>query len=48
MDLPSDIEIFRLIHAADERIPVSCLEFGARAIFEVLEQFGDLDSAEPG
>lgn len=42
MNLPPDIEIFRLIHAADERIPDECLRFGASCIFEVLTRFDQL------
>ena len=42
MDLPPEIEIFRLIHAADERVPARCLQFGASCIFEVLTRFDQL------
>ncbi|MDE2863251.1 MAG: peptidase M20, partial [Chloroflexota bacterium] len=42
MNLPPDIEIFRLIHAADERIPDECLRFGASCIFDVLTRFDQL------
>ncbi len=42
MNLPPEIEIFRLIHAADERIPVECLRFGADCIFDVLTRFDQL------
>ena len=42
MNLPPEIEIFRLIHAADERIPARCLRFGASCIFDVLRRFNEL------
>ena len=40
MQLPADLELVRLAHAADERVPVGAVEFGARAIYEVLQTFG--------
>ena len=43
LDLPAEIEVFRLIHAADERVPASCLEFGTRCIHEVLRRFDEAD-----
>ncbi len=39
MNLPSKFEFMKLIHAADERIPVNVLEFGTDAIFKVLQRF---------
>jgi acetylornithine deacetylase/succinyl-diaminopimelate desuccinylase-like protein len=39
MQLPADLELVRLAHAADERVPVGAVEFGARAIYEVLQTF---------
>ena len=41
MNLPADFNFSRLLHAADERIPASALEFGTDAIFQVLNRFGD-------
>ncbi len=41
MDLPGDFDFSHLLHAADERIPASALEFGTDAIFQVLTRFGD-------
>jgi len=38
--LPADLDLVRLAHAADERVPVGAVEFGARAIYEVLQTFG--------
>jgi acetylornithine deacetylase/succinyl-diaminopimelate desuccinylase-like protein len=40
MRLPADLRFTELIHAADERIPESELEFGTRAILLALERFG--------
>ncbi len=39
MHLPEDFSFFKLIHAADERIPESALEFGTEAIYRVLLQY---------
>ena len=41
MNLPAGFDFSRLLHAADERIPASAMEFGTDAIFRVLERFGD-------
>jgi acetylornithine deacetylase/succinyl-diaminopimelate desuccinylase-like protein len=40
MILPPDFNFISTIHAADERIPVEAVAFGANAIFEVLRRFG--------
>jgi acetylornithine deacetylase/succinyl-diaminopimelate desuccinylase-like protein len=40
MRLPPDFPMIQLIHAADERIPVDAVRFGAEAIFQVLRRFG--------
>jgi acetylornithine deacetylase/succinyl-diaminopimelate desuccinylase-like protein len=37
--LPPDFRFIDLVHAADERVPVSALEFGAEAIFRALQRF---------
>jgi acetylornithine deacetylase/succinyl-diaminopimelate desuccinylase-like protein len=29
------------VHAADERVPVEAVEFGADAVYRALERFGD-------
>ena len=39
MQLPDDFRFQRLVHAADERVPVDAVEFGTRAIRQVLERF---------
>jgi acetylornithine deacetylase/succinyl-diaminopimelate desuccinylase-like protein len=40
MRLPADFAFTTLIHAADERIPVDAMAFGADAIYRVLQRFG--------
>jgi len=39
MRLPPDFQFARLIHAADERIPVDALEFGAEAVWRAVQRF---------
>ena len=39
MRLPEDFEFTKLIHAADERIPVDALEFGAEAVWRAIQRF---------
>jgi acetylornithine deacetylase/succinyl-diaminopimelate desuccinylase-like protein len=41
MNLPRGFDFFRTIHAADERIPVECVEFGARAMADALRRFDE-------
>jgi acetylornithine deacetylase/succinyl-diaminopimelate desuccinylase-like protein len=40
MLMPEGFEYYRTVHAADERIPVEALEFGANAIYKLLQRFG--------
>ncbi|HEX6796546.1 MAG TPA: M20/M25/M40 family metallo-hydrolase [Ktedonobacterales bacterium] len=40
MQLPPGWSVPALAHAADERIPVEAMDFGANAIFEVLRRYG--------
>jgi acetylornithine deacetylase/succinyl-diaminopimelate desuccinylase-like protein len=40
MRLPEDFAFASLIHAADERIPVDALEFGAEAVWRAIQRFG--------
>src|SRR5690348_2534926 len=40
MRLPADFPVIQLIHAADERIPVEAVSFGAEAIYQALRRFG--------
>ena len=37
--LPADFNFLGVVHAADERVPVSALEFGTEAIFRALQRF---------
>jgi acetylornithine deacetylase/succinyl-diaminopimelate desuccinylase-like protein len=39
MRLPEGFEFTKLIHAADERIPVDALEFGAEAVWRAVQRF---------
>jgi acetylornithine deacetylase/succinyl-diaminopimelate desuccinylase-like protein len=39
MLLPKDFNFSQTIHAADERIPIAALDFGANAIYEALKRF---------
>ena len=39
MRLPADFQFAQLIHAADERIPVAGLEFGAEAVWRAVQRF---------
>jgi acetylornithine deacetylase/succinyl-diaminopimelate desuccinylase-like protein len=39
MRLPPGFEFAKLIHAADERIPVDALEFGAEAVWRAVQRF---------
>ncbi len=36
--LPDDFRFLRLIHAADERVPVAAVEFGAEAVFRAIQR----------
>jgi acetylornithine deacetylase/succinyl-diaminopimelate desuccinylase-like protein len=38
MRLPPDFEFLRLVHSADERIPAQAVDFGANAIYRVLQR----------
>jgi acetylornithine deacetylase/succinyl-diaminopimelate desuccinylase-like protein len=40
MRLPRDFAFPKLLHAADERIPLTALEFGCNTIFRLLERYG--------
>lgn len=37
--LPADFDFLSVVHAADERVPVSALEFGTEAVFRALQRF---------
>ncbi len=40
MKLPDEMNFSRLIHAANERIPVEAVRFGAEAVYKTLERYG--------
>jgi len=39
MNLPPDLNLLQKAHAADERIPVESLDFGANAIYKALQRY---------
>ena len=39
MRLPEDFQFTKLIHAADERIPIDAVEFGAEAVWRAIQRF---------
>jgi acetylornithine deacetylase/succinyl-diaminopimelate desuccinylase-like protein len=39
MNLPPDVSFFSTIHAADERIPVEAVEFGADVLYDVIRSY---------
>jgi len=41
MPLPPGFNFLETIHGANERLPVESLAFGARAIYQLLQRFGD-------
>jgi acetylornithine deacetylase/succinyl-diaminopimelate desuccinylase-like protein len=43
MPLPQDLDFNRLIHGADERIPIGAVDFGTSCIYDLLERFDDGD-----
>ena len=40
MQLPDSLVFWQLVHAADERLPVEAVDFGAEAIYKVLQTYG--------
>ena len=44
MPLPPDFQFAQTIHAANERIPVAAVDFGANTIYKVLQRFGDAEA----
>jgi acetylornithine deacetylase/succinyl-diaminopimelate desuccinylase-like protein len=48
MKLPADFDFWETIHAADERIPVAAVEFGAEGVYRALERFGRSDGERKG
>jgi acetylornithine deacetylase/succinyl-diaminopimelate desuccinylase-like protein len=42
MRLPAGFDFWQTVHAADERVPVDAVEFGADAVYKALERFGEV------
>jgi acetylornithine deacetylase/succinyl-diaminopimelate desuccinylase-like protein len=41
MNLPKEFNFFETIHAADERIPIAAVEFGADVLLRLIERYGE-------
>jgi len=41
MKIPPDLNVWRLAHGTDERIPVDAMKFGTEAIYKLLHRFGE-------
>jgi len=41
LKLPPEVNFEQLFHAADERVPVTALEFGTAAIYSLLQRYGN-------
>ena len=41
MRLPPGFDFMATVHAADERVPVDAIAFGADAMYEALQRFGE-------
>jgi acetylornithine deacetylase/succinyl-diaminopimelate desuccinylase-like protein len=39
MDLPPDIDLPSLIHGPNERVPLSAVDFGAEAIYRLIQRY---------
>jgi acetylornithine deacetylase/succinyl-diaminopimelate desuccinylase-like protein len=39
MNLPADFSFIETVHAADERIPLAAVDFGADAIYRFIEDY---------
>lgn len=39
MNLPPEIDLPAVIHAENERVPIASINFGARAIYNLLERY---------
>jgi len=44
--LPADFDFLSTVHGPDERVPVAGLEFGARALRRLLEEYGEEEVGE--
>ncbi len=43
MKIPPDLNVWRLAHGADERIPVDAMAFDTEAIYKLLQRFGKVN-----
>lgn len=43
MNLPPEIEFMSALHAADERIPLTAMDFGTDAMYALLQRFGEAE-----
>jgi acetylornithine deacetylase/succinyl-diaminopimelate desuccinylase-like protein len=43
MKIPPGLDVFKLVHGPDERVPVEALSFGSEAIYKLMERFGRAD-----
>ena len=41
MPLPPGFDFSQVIHGPNERIPVDALDFGAEAIYQLMQRFGE-------
>ena len=48
MSLPKDLNFSQTIHGANERIPVEALDFGSRAIYELLRRHNEIKPSNLG
>jgi acetylornithine deacetylase/succinyl-diaminopimelate desuccinylase-like protein len=39
MNLPPEIDLPSVIHAENERVPITAIDFGAQALYELLKRY---------
>ncbi len=39
MNLPPDFSFWPTVHAADERLPIKCVQFGAEAVYKAIQRY---------
>jgi acetylornithine deacetylase/succinyl-diaminopimelate desuccinylase-like protein len=39
MNLPDDLGFLRIVHGADERVPIESIAFGTDAIFKAIQRY---------
>jgi hypothetical protein len=40
---PENFNFIQTIHTADKRIPIKAIDLGAKAIYELLQRFGEIE-----